>query len=223
LVYQNADTTMFLDAMEFWNEQSGIVIGDPINGSMYVLRTFNGGDTWQEIPFDFRPKVKKGEACFASSGTNITKINNKEAVFVTGGTTSNLYLRDKVINIPILQGAESTGANSIAAKNAKHFIIVGGDFNHKDSTTNNCVITKNAGKTFTSPTKAPNGYRSCVTYIKDKTWLTCGLNGVDISYDDGVTWQSISKTGYHVCKKSKNNTTVYLAGGNGRLARFEID
>jgi hypothetical protein len=223
LVYQNADTTMFLDAMEFWNEQSGIIIGDPINGSMFVLRSFDGGDTWREIPFDFRPKVIKGEACFASSGTNIVKINNKEAVFVTGGTSSNLYLRNKIINIPIQQGTESTGANSIAAKNDKKFIIVGGDFNHKDSALNNCAITNNAGKTFIKPQQGPTGYRSCVIYIKNKTWLTCGLNGVDISNDDGLTWQNITKTGYHVCKKAKKENTVYLAGANGRIARFEVE
>ena len=32
LVFEDKTPGMFLDAMEFWNEQSGIVIGDPING-----------------------------------------------------------------------------------------------------------------------------------------------------------------------------------------------
>ena len=35
-VYENNTTGMFLDAMEFWNEQSGIVIGDPINGKFFI-------------------------------------------------------------------------------------------------------------------------------------------------------------------------------------------
>src|ERR1035441_11129608 len=33
LVYLNNTKGIFLDAMEFWNDQSGIVIGDPINRS----------------------------------------------------------------------------------------------------------------------------------------------------------------------------------------------
>ena len=33
VVYENKDAGMFLDAMEFWNEQSGIVIGDPVEDS----------------------------------------------------------------------------------------------------------------------------------------------------------------------------------------------
>ena len=39
IVYENKTKGMFLDAMEFWNEQSGIVIGDPIDGKMFVART----------------------------------------------------------------------------------------------------------------------------------------------------------------------------------------
>lgn len=34
-VYQNNDRGMFLDAMEFWNEESGIVLGDPINNQFF--------------------------------------------------------------------------------------------------------------------------------------------------------------------------------------------
>ena len=50
-VYQNNDKGMFLDAMEFWNEQSGIVIGDPVQGRFFIARTFDGGKTWQDLPF----------------------------------------------------------------------------------------------------------------------------------------------------------------------------
>lgn len=35
VVYENRTKGMFLDAMEFWNEQSGRVIGDPINGKFF--------------------------------------------------------------------------------------------------------------------------------------------------------------------------------------------
>src|SRR5215216_2466263 len=40
IVYENKTKGMFLDAMEFWNEQAGIVIGDPIDGKIFVARTF---------------------------------------------------------------------------------------------------------------------------------------------------------------------------------------
>lgn len=88
LVYENKTPGMFLDAMEFWNEQSGIVLGDPVNGKFFIARTFDEGNTWQEISAANLPAADSGEACFASSGTNIRKLDRDEACFVSGGTRS---------------------------------------------------------------------------------------------------------------------------------------
>src|SRR5688572_23542338 len=35
VVYENRKAGMFLDAMEFWNTEAGIVIGDPIDGKIF--------------------------------------------------------------------------------------------------------------------------------------------------------------------------------------------
>jgi len=220
VVYENKDTSMFMDAMEFWNEQSGIVIGDPIGDKIFIARTFNGGNNWQTLPADKFPTAAKGEAFFASSGTNIRKLNKKEAVFVSGGTQSRLFLRDQKITLPIIQGKETTGANSIAVKNTKTMIVVGGDFNTKDATEKNCFITRDGGTTFTAPAIPPHGYRSCVEYIRKKNWISCGLNGVDYSMDEGNTWSWISKESFHVCRKAKKGKAVFLAGGNGKIGKI---
>ncbi len=203
VVYENKTKGMFLDAMEFWNIQSGIVIGDPVDGKFFIARTFNGGDTWRTIPEKNYPVADSGEACFAASGTNIRKFGNDAACFVTGGLRSRLFIKDKKIDLPIIQGKETTGANSIALKNKKIFIVVGGDFNTPDSDNKNCVITKDAGNTWHHPSTPPNGYRSCVEYLEKDKWITCGLNGVDISNDNGMTWSFISKESFHVCRKAK--------------------
>ena len=220
LVYENKTKGMFLDAMEFWNEQSGIVIGDPIDRKFFIARTFNGGNTWQNIPEKNYPVADSGEACFAASGTNIRKLGNDAACFVTGGLQSRLFIKDKIIKLPLLQGKETTGANSIAIKNKKIFISVGGDFNTPDSTNKNCVITMDGGNTWKYPSVSPGGYRSCVEYLDKHKWITCGLNGVDISNDDGSTWTSISKEGFHVCRKAKKGKNVFLAGAKGTIAKL---
>lgn len=222
VVYENRDTTMFLDAMEFWNEQSGIVLGDPQQGKFYIARTFTGGRQWQTIPEQNYPVAHPGEACFASSGTNIRRWGKKGAAFVTGGKRSRLFLNDRQIDLPLLQGKESTGANSLAIKKEKRIIVVGGDFTQRNDTTGNCIISPNAGKSWYRPTNPPNGYRSCVEYLYKSTWITCGLNGVDLSTDDGNNWKSISTNGFHVCRKAKDGQLVYLAGSNGRIARFKL-
>ena len=220
IVMEDHAKGMFLDAMEFWNEKSGIVIGDPIEGKFFIARTFDGGNTWRGIPEIFRPVADTGEACFASSGTNIRALTKSEAVFISGGITSNIFIRDKKINIPIVQGKESAGTNSIAVRNSKIMMMVGGDFTTKDSSNKNCVFTDNGGKSWRVPSVLPHGYRSCVEWMGGKNWITCGLNGVDLSTDDGRTFSWISKDGYHVCRKAKKGSAVYFAGGGGRIGRL---
>lgn len=220
VVFEDNTKGMFLDAMEFWNDQSGIVIGDPIGGKFFIGRTFDGGKTWRSIPEQYKPIADSGEACFASSGTNIRKLNKSEAVFVTGGMASHVFIRDKKINIPILQGTQSAGANSIAVKNSKTMIVVGGDFSTKDSVTKNCVITTDGGLSWSAPQKGPSGYRSCVEYLKKDRWITSGLNGVDISDDNGSNWKQISEESFHVCRKAKKGSAVYFAGGKGQIGKL---
>ena len=222
VVFKDTAAAMFLDAMEFWNEQSGIVIGDPIKGRFFIARTFDGGRTWQPLPFDKRPLADEGEACFASSGTNIRKLSKSEAVFVSGGTSSHLFIRDKKIAIPFMNLKESVGANSLAIKDKKTFMVAGGDFYVKDDSTNNCFISFDAGETWTTPSIPPRGYRSCIEYVRKKDWITCGLSGVDITNDNGQTWKTISTTGFHVVRKAKKGRIVFFAGGNGRIGKLKM-
>jgi photosystem II stability/assembly factor-like uncharacterized protein len=229
VVYENKTKGMFLDAMEFWNIQSGIVIGDPIDGRFFISRSFDGGATWKDIPFDKRPLADSGEACFAASGTNIRPLDLDEAVFISGGLKSRLFKRDESIAIPILQGTESSGANSIAVwdnyrKNGgKRMIVVGGDFYKPADTNKNCFITTDGGKSWESPVVPPHGYRSCVEYINKTDLVSCGLNGVDYSTDNGKKWDWISKESFNACRLAKmSGNAVYFAGNNGKVAKLII-
>ncbi len=219
VVYTNTDKGMFLDAMDF-NGKNGVVIGDPIRGKFFVARTNDAGETWQDVPFANRPIADSGEACFASSGTNVRILKNDKSIFISGGTASHLFLQNKKMLLPIIQGKESTGANSVAYKNRKMFIIVGGNFNLKDIKDKNCFITYDAGKTWKAPVTPPLGYRSCIEFVKQKTWITCGLNGIDISRNDGKEFTSISTEGFHVCRKSPTGNVVFFAGSNGRVGSY---
>jgi len=214
-VFEDDTKGMFLDALDFKDRNHGTVIGDPLNNHFFIANTSDGGKSWN-VPKS-KPSADSGEACFASSGTNIRKMGKTKSVFVSGGQTTHLFRNDKKIALPLTHGKQSTGANSIAG-NQKTMVIVGGDFTKKDKTDSNCVITFDAGNTFQSPQKGPTGYRSCVEFLGKKTWITCGLNGVDISFDDGVNWKNISHESFHVCRKANKGNSVYLAGANGRVA-----
>jgi len=221
VVYENKSPAIFLDAMDFRDDLNGIVIGDPINNKFFVAQSIDGGNSWNDIPLQNLPPADSGEACFAASGTNIRLLAKERIYFVSGGLKSKLFFKTRSINLPILQGKESTGANSLAIKNKKTFIIVGGDFKTPDSTLGNCVITTNSGKTWRAPAVAPHGYRSCVEYLSEKKWISCGLNGVDYSNDEGKTWQWIYKESFHVCRKAKKGNAVFFAGEDGKIGKME--
>ena len=219
-VFEDKRPGMFLDAMEFWNELSGIVIGDPIDGRIFIARTFDGGTTWQGLPEANYPIAKNGESFFAASGTNVTKRNKQEAVFVTGGLVSRLFIRDQSIELPFTKGSNTIGANSVAVNKKGNMIIVGGDYKDAANRDNTCFIYNHKENKISGPMIAPYGYRSCVIYLSESKAITCGLSGVDISEDGGVTWKNISSTGYHVVNKAKKGKAVFLAGTGGRIGQL---
>ncbi len=215
--YFNNRAGMFLDAMTFWKKRHGIVIGDPINGRFFVIRTKNKGKSWQELPFAHRPIADSGEALFAASGTNVRSIKNGKIVFVTGGLSSNLVLPQVKYKLPLLQGISSAGANSITVKDKNTFMIVGGNYTKKSDTSGSCAITFDAGKTYVLPTKTVSGYRSCAEYISGNTWIACGLNGVDITNDDGNTFSKLIDQSFNTVVKSKRGKKVFFAGEKGTI------
>lgn len=226
VVYKNDHAHLFLDALYFWNDRSGIVIGDPIDGRFFILRSFDAGRTWQEIPEKNRPRALAGEACFAASGSNLTAIAGDEAVFVSGGTQSRFFRRNTSTLLPLIQGQESTGANAIAGyragprRKAKNLIVVGGDFTNDRSDSLNCALSRDGGKTWIRPTRPPYGYRSGVAWIDANRVIACGTSGVDISLDQGMNWQVLSTNSYHVCARAKSGNSIILAGAKGRIARL---
>ena len=231
-VFERSLPGMFLDAMDFKNKKEGICIGDPLNlkqtntKHFYIIRTFDGGDTWQEIPFNKMPAAQQGEAIFAASGTNISFSDNPdfEYAFVTGGAVSNLHFAgrkqkpDKAVKIPIVQGKETTGTFSMAAgNNAMYFI--GGDYKAKEDTFHNYCYSINNGITFSSALVPPSGYKSCIRIINNKTLVSCGPAGVDFARNGQKEWKKISNEGFNVCMVSPGKK-VFFAGEKGKIGRL---
>lgn len=224
-VFEDTTKGMFLDAMDFDGRGTGVVIGDPINENLFKAFTTTNGEVWAVLEMiDSSYKLNEGEAFFASSGTNIKLTRNKDypTVYATGGTKSRLFFRENFYSLPLIQGKETTGANSLAINNSgKKAVIVGGDFKNDTSSYLNCVIVKlSRTPEFTTPVTPPHGYRSCVEYISETKLITCGTSGVDVSNDGGMNWSLISTQSFHVCQKAKNGTAVFLAGANGKIAKL---
>jgi photosystem II stability/assembly factor-like uncharacterized protein len=234
-VYENTDTSMFLDAIHFSDQNNGTVIGDPIDGHLFILKTTNKGLTWDKMPKDyFKSDLKNGEAFFASSNSNLIHVG-KELLFVTGGLSSRLWYNGEAESLPLLQGSSSTGANSMAVSpNGKNIVIVGGDFANDKLATQNIVgydlfqITKNknlSGMKLSWKQIALsnlNGYKSSVEFIDNDRLITCGTSGVDFSNNKGGTWEKISDASFHIVKKHPTKRGAYLAGAAGRISFVEL-
>ena len=111
-VYRNAAPEIFLDGMDFWNRQHGIIYGDPIGGQMQLLETTDGGATWKNISAQLKIPLAEGEASFAASGTAIRTGKKGNVWIATGGSQSRIFhSRDfgqnwQAYACPIIQGTK---------------------------------------------------------------------------------------------------------------------
>ncbi len=238
-VYENTDTAIFLDAISFKDNKYGMVIGDPIHQKIVLLETQNRGEDWEMVRDEFfKSAVKEGESFFASSSTNLT-FDFKHLFFISGGKHSRFWVDGEAMSLPIIQGKQSTGANSMAiSPNNNQITIVGGDFMNDQLKEQNIVrldrfIKPNSENKSqrerdffweaNQKVNSPNGYKSCVQYISNNELMVCGTSGVDYSNDGGISWKQISNQSFHVLKIVPAQRKVFLAGSGGRIASLILD
>lgn len=224
--YKNTDSAIFLDGMDFWDSKRGIVFGDPIKNRMQLLRTNDGGLSWEDISPNLKSDLLAGEAGFAASGTSIITMDNGKVWIATGGAVSNIYYSNNYGNkwgsykCPIIQGESSTGVFSMAFHNKKAGVVVGGNYLKDNENSNNILLTSNSGKTWTKPLKPVDGFRSGVIYVNEKVIIATGSSGTDVSIDAGISWYNISKINLNVIQKSQSGKLILLAGNKGQIYKL---
>jgi photosystem II stability/assembly factor-like uncharacterized protein len=225
-VYTNTHKDAFFDGVDFWDEKRGVMYGDPIDGKMLLVKTTDGGKSWQEFPDEQRPLLKEGEASFAASGTGIRCYDKSLLMISTGGKVSRLYSsinfgkKWNVQSPPIIQGESSTGIFSFAFRNNSG-ILVGGDYLRDSLRVQHVLLNKNAGNTWTAPSTPTRGYRECVEFISDQVVLATGPSGTDVSYNAGIDWSFLSDDkGYHVVRKARKGKLIVITG-SGKIGTIQ--
>jgi len=225
-VYEGSQEDFF-NGMVFVDERLGFAYGDPVDGSWVILRTSDGGDSWEQLRNT--PLAVEGEAGFAASGSSMV-MEEDEIWLASGGAQSKIYYtpnrggRWEEVETPIQQGSASQGIFSLCIIDNRNLIAVGGDFEAPDDTSNNVILSHDDGMTWvTNQGTKPSGYRSGVTYFPRFHWvIAVGPNGSDYSMDGGENWEKFSDEGFNAVKLSKSGGSVWAAGSGGRIARLDF-
>ncbi len=229
---RNTDKDGFWDVLAFKTAsgsqaRTGILIGDPVNGR-YATYTVFPGSGWQ--PDKKSCAARDGEAGFAASNSMAFVFESRRYIIATGGKGGARVLlspllayndADKeclAVPVPLSGGTDSSGAFSIAFRDAQHGLVVGGDYQKPADATRTAAWTADGGRHWIAASKPPHGYRSAVAWDSEaKVWIAVGTNGSDISRDDGKTWQALDDDKWNAV------APPFAVGPEGRIGRLDLD
>lgn len=230
--FTNANPQAFFDAMAFWDQDHGIAVSDPIDGRFLIITTRDGGATWKPTAAAKMPPALNGEGAFAASGTCITVQGKNSVWFGTGGGAQARVFHSTdggetwtVAPTPLASGSPPAGIFSIAFKDGRHGVVVGGDYQKETDATGNAAVTTDGGRTWTLiEDSRPAGYRSCIARVPgtvSPTLIAVGPSGTDYSVDDGRSWSVIGQMGFHSASFAGATNAGWAVGEKGLIAKYE--
>jgi photosystem II stability/assembly factor-like uncharacterized protein len=188
-----------------------------------VIKTTDGGQTWNVVDPAGMPQALPGEFAFAASGQCITSNHGRRAWFGSGGSaqarvfTSRDRGRTWTVSATPLNSSPTAGINALAFRSQQHGLAVGGDFAAPDNSPNNFAATRNGGRSWELLTGAPPEYRSGATWVNGNTAIVVGLTGSDVTRNKGRTWTGFDDGSLHTVDCANPNA-CWASGANGRVA-----
>lgn len=237
VVYENQDSLVFMDGMDFWKDY-GIVYGDPLDGYHFILMTLDGGDTWQRITEDFLPAVLEVEMGYAASGTGVVVVGDHYFYVGYGGEESRVGIWDlkgngwSMVSTPMAHGQGGDGIYSMSFKDTMNGIAVGGNWEFEDSDSSK-IWTEDGGVNW-NLADGVQGYRSGSCYVGADIYLSTGTNGTDISLDGGRSWRMLSNEGFNAIQFAPQTGNAidggflvmkwlgYAVGSHGKIAKLKL-
>ena len=228
IVYQTTQKGIFFDGIDFWDANNGIVFSDPIDGKFVILKTKDGGKSWNPINPANIPENQKGEAAFAASGTSLITFGKNQAYICTGGGESGrvFYTENQGENWSVVKtnmpAGQASGLFGLKFWDKQHGIVVGGDYQEINKAIPNVLLTSDGGKTWKdAPQTNPPGLKEGVSIYKNKFLIAVGPSGTCFSKNFGKSWIMIDKTAFHAISISGNG--IWAVGGKGVISKLDID
>lgn len=229
VVYRDESKGAFLDAMAFFDSRRGLAVGDPVNGRFVILSTSDGGLHWTRVADAGVPPSIPGEGAFAASGTSLITCGPRDAWLGSGGAaTSRVFhstdggRRWSVANVPINAGVASAGIFSLACRDTKHIIAVGGNYSKPDAAATTVARSDDGGATWTSSSPSPStAFLSGVAFLDPgdgSRLIAVGTEGSAFSVDGGSSWSRLDSLSLNVVIALGSNDMAWAAGARGTVA-----
>lgn len=211
---------VFLDGMSFWEDQTGIVFGDPINGKFFLAKSTNQGLKWSALTPKTMPNVLENEAGFAASGTSIQTLEDSTVYFGTGmGSKARLFCsydrgENWIVKDTPMRAGDSYGIYTMYFWSKDEGLILGGSY--KDSTYKKgiCQFTKDGGDSWEARTNGLLGYCSGVHGTANGELIVAtGRMGTFYTTTQGQTWDVLVERPYYSCFVTEKR--IALVGRNG--------
>jgi photosystem II stability/assembly factor-like uncharacterized protein len=221
LQYDDTRPGVLLDGIAFWDPLHGIALGDPIDGTFLVLTTDDGGATWTRVASGALPAPEPGEGAFAASNTALVVGPQGLAWFATGGgARARVFRTDDagqywtVSDLPIAAGDATAGAFSLAFRDARHGLAVGGDYAVPDSSRANVARTDDGGRSWHLADSARTvPYVSAVMAAGGDTAVATGPRGTFLTVDWGTHWRRVDSVRYNAVAVARDR--AILVGPKG--------
>lgn len=228
LQFVNREPLAFFDCFDFWDEEHGLAWSDNVSGRFPVARTSNGGQRWTVSMVD---GATEGEGAFAASGTCVLAHGKREVFVATGAGRESRIFRSpdqgttwEAIKTPMVQGTNVRGHTSVTFRDDQRGLAAGGDIRDQDSVTDNIIVTRDGGRTWTvaaRPTFTGAVYGAAYVPGGDGLVVAVGPKGASFSPDDGRTWQPLDTLEYwsatFVSRKAG-----WLVGPGGRAVKVRF-
>ena len=232
LQFLNPEPRAFYDCFAFFGPERGVVVSDAVDGRLLVRTTTDGGAHWDLVPPAAVPAAREGEGAFAASGTCLVSLGNRLAWIGSGSTAEARVYRSAdagrtwaMTPVPVVSG-EAAGVTSVAFRDARHGVALGGRIAAAADTSNQVAVTADGGASWTRGGRPPfAGAVYGSAYVPRSTppvLVAAGPGGLAVSRDDGATWTGLSTSGYWAVGFGPSRTG-WAVGPRGRITRVRLE